>query len=222
MALNLEVDAISPGDIKTVTKEILVATADITSATDEFTADATGVDAPTNPANNTNPKIDNGWIVPGTVKVYTKTATSIVLQDYTIGANNVRTRTPGTLAYVSDPTGNTQDASKGTINYTTGAITLDYEANLTTADEIYVDYRHFTVQRRYTAGAVPTTLQYRNYKDTALIVIAESYDGTNWLQVGAHEVKPWGTYNLDRVTQRQLKVCSTSAGRLVGSPLSAI
>lgn len=222
MSLNIVVDAISSGDIKTVTKETLVATAALNAQTDKttYSADATGVGTLTNPANNTNPERDNGWIVPGSVKVYTKTATVLTLQDYTI-SNSVRTRTPGTLAFIGTTPAN-QDGSKGTVNYTTGAVTLTFETALATGDEIYVDYQYFTVQRQYTAGAVPTTLRYRNDKDTALIVIAESDDGENWLQVGAHNVQPWEIYNLDRVTQRQLTVCSTSSGRLVGSPLSAI
>lgn len=85
-----------------------------------------------------------------------------------------------------------------------------------------MSYRYFDEQKRYTAGAVPTTLRFRNDEEVADIIVAGSDDGNNWLQVGAEKVAAWDIASFGRVTQRQILVASTSAGRLVGSPLSAI
>lgn len=204
MSLNIEISPISPADVKSVAGET-VATA---SDTKTFSGDANG--------DNT---AGNAWLVPG----------SVVVKVVDSGGDNPIHLTDdgnGKLTYKTLPATESprtgQATSSGTVNYLTGAISLTYQANLAAGDTIKVDYRYFDEQNRYTAGAVPTTLRFRNNDETAGIIVLESDDGTNWLQVGAHQVQPWEIYNFDRVTQRQLLVASTSSGRLIGSPLSAI
>lgn len=140
---------------------------------------------------------DNPWIVLGSVKVW-KDATAD--EAYTDG-----------------------DKASTVTDHVGGKITATFSSN-TSTENLLVQYRYFKSDalRRYTAGAVPTTLRLRNDDTAADVVIAESDDGTNWLQVGAHQVAAWEVFNFERVTQRQLRVASTSGGRLIGSPISAI
>lgn len=108
-------------------------------------------------------------------------------------------------------------------DYVGGKITATFSSN-TSTENLLVQYQYFKSDalRRYTAGAVPTTLRYRNDNTAADVVIAESDDGTNWLQAGSCQIKAWESQNFERVTQRQLRVASTNGGRLIDSPISAI
>lgn len=142
---------------------------------------------------------DNPWIVPRSVKVWKGATTD---EAYTDGDK-------ATTVTVTDHVG--------------GKITATFASN-TSTDNFLVQYQYFTADslRRYIVGAVPTTLRFRNDETAANIVVAESDDGANWLQVGGEQVAAWDIANFGRVTQQQLRVASTSGGRLIGSPISAI
>lgn len=144
-----------------------------------------------------------GWIVPGSVKIIIQAEA-----DATWDAN----KTEG-IVVVTDHVKGT-----GTVTFTAPNLPA------TSGGHFFIQYKYFKADalRRYTAGAVPTTLRYRNDNTAADVVIAESDDGTNWLQVGGYQIKAWEIQNFGQVTQWQLRVASTSGGRLIGSPISAI
>ena len=147
---------------------------------------------------------DGCWIVLGSVKISAGTATETSFPTGT-GVNIVATPT------VTDHVGRKVSAKwTGTIAGTN--------------PNAWATYKYFKADsvRLYTAGAVPTTMRFRNDDEDADIVVAESDDGTNWLQVGADQVKKWEIASFERVAQRQLKVASSGSGRLIGSPISAI
>ena len=96
------------------------------------------------------------------------------------------------------------------------------EVTVTAAAVMKADYQYFDEQKQYGPGTVPTTLRFRNDSVAANIVVAESDDGVNYELVGGRSVDPWNIATLSRVSLKQIKVASTSSGRLVGSQLGAI
>lgn len=218
MSLNIVVDAIHSDDIVSV--NVLDTEVDSPQAAGSVTWKL--------PANEAK----KGWIVPGSVKIISQAAGSVTRK---LPANETKKGwiAPSSVKIISQATSaDTWDSSPATshvatlskTDYVNSTGTATFTGTRAASQHLFIQYKYFKADsvRRYTAAAVPTTLRFQNDASDADIVVAESDDGTNWLQIGAGQVKKWGIANFERAAQRQLKVASTSSGRLIGSPISAI
>ena len=109
----------------------------------------------------------------------------------------------------------------GSINYTTGAVSITYEAVApSVGDEIFATYRSWTPDSREAKdiGNVPTTFHIRNYDELSIVLVQLSEDRINWISLFSGMIDAWDIMPVDRTAVRFVRAMSTKRCRIFGTP----
>lgn len=110
----------------------------------------------------------------------------------------------------------------GTVNYTTGAITITGTAAALSGTVISATYRSWTPDARKVVdvGNVPVTFHVRNYDDSSVILVQASEDRIKWMTLYLGTIAQWNIEPIDRISTRFVRVMSTRQCRIFGSTIN--
>ena len=108
----------------------------------------------------------------------------------------------------------------GSINYTSGAVSITHEATPPSAGAVIsATYRSWIPDSREAkdVGNVPTTFHMRNYDELAIVLVQISEDRSNWMTLFSGMIDAWDIMPLDRSSVRFVRAMSTKRCRIFGA-----